>query len=78
MKSTMEIPNGGAPKQEFIKIFKQNYVQPNSGMPPTENATASSNGIKISKWDTIMLWSIGQSRSWESIELYCNYKNRAA
>jgi len=78
VKSTMEIPNGGAPKQEFIKIFKQNYVQPNSGMPPTENATASSNGIKISKWDTIMLWSIGQSRSWESIELYCNYKNRAA
>jgi len=27
VKSTMEIPYGGASKQEFLKIFKQNYIQ---------------------------------------------------
>lgn len=78
VKSTMEIPNGGAPKQEFIKIFEQNYVKPNSGMAPIKNDSSPSSSIKISKWDISMLFPDRQSHLWERLELYGNYKNRAA
>jgi hypothetical protein len=77
VNESMGIPYGGASKQEFLKIFKQNYIQPSCGKVPANNSSSSSNSIKISKWDTIMLWSVNQSYLWEEAELYGNYKNRA-
>lgn len=78
VKASMEIPYGGASKQEFIKIFKQNYIQPSCGKVPANISSSPSNSIKMSKWDTIILWSVNQSYLWEEAELYGNYKNRAA
>jgi hypothetical protein len=77
VKASIEIPYGGATKTEFLKIFKNNYVQPDYINFP-ENKGSSPNDTRISKWDTIMLSSVSQYFLWEKLELYGNYKNRAA